>query len=56
MNQTKLAKKLGIRQSTVSHWVNGKSKPTGLPKERLLQHSPELYQFWKEKYPDLYKE
>ena len=43
MTQQELADKLGLRQSTVSKWLSGATKPTGLAKAALQAHFPEVY-------------
>ncbi len=41
--QAFLAKRIGVKQGTISMWLNLKVRPTGLTKASLLQHYPELH-------------
>jgi len=44
MNQSKLSKEIGVSQGTISHWMNGKSKPTGIGAKILKDLYPEIYE------------
>jgi DNA invertase Pin-like site-specific DNA recombinase len=39
-----IAKRLGVSRSTVSRWLNGESKPSGLCVEQINSKMPELWE------------
>jgi DNA-binding transcriptional regulator YiaG len=43
MNLIKKAQQLGIGKSTLHRWLRGKSTPSPLARERLIEKDPELY-------------
>ena len=54
--QSFIANQLGVRQGTVSMWLNLKAKPTGLTRAALESRFPDLAKqieaAWKEKIAD----
>lgn len=40
--QTRISEKTGVSQPTVSNWLKGKTKPTGLQRNALQEHYPEI--------------
>ena len=52
-NQRKIANELGISESMLSRWINGKTiipeDKIDLLSEYIDKNSKEMYEFWKEK-------
>ena len=55
-SQKQIANELGISESMLSRWINGKATipedKIDLLSEYIDKNSKEIYDFWKEKYND----
>ncbi len=55
LNQTVIARNLGVAQATVSNWLNMRTKPSGMGRRLLDTTYPELLKRIEEAWDELEK-